>query len=126
MRTVSVFLTATVLALSTATFIANASEPSMDHSQMSGMSDMKAMPGMNMKKSDDAATIYSGTGTIKSWGDSAVSIAHHPIAQLNWPAMTMSFDLSGYQGATFTAGQQVDFTFRQTDSGYALVSVSAK
>ncbi|MFC0140233.1 copper-binding protein [Erwinia mallotivora] len=74
----------------------------------------------------DAAQVFASSGTIKAWGEDTVSLAHQPIPQLNWPAMTMHFSLDGYQGQRFTAGQQVNFTFRQTDSGYALISVTAK
>lgn len=119
MRMTSIFFAATTFALATLAFNASAGEQAMNHDSMSGMSMSEMAPA-------PTNTVYSGTGVIKSWSDSAVSISHHPIAALNWPAMTMSFDLTGYTGARFTAGQQVDFTFRQTDSGYALVSAQAK
>lgn len=52
-------------------------------------------------------------------------IAHAPVAELNWPAMTMSFALGDNHDKELAVGQKVDFTFRQTDSGYALVSMTA-
>ncbi|HBU7485567.1 TPA: copper-binding protein, partial [Klebsiella oxytoca] len=69
---------------------------------------------------------YSASGVIKAWRDDAVVIAHSPVPGLNWPAMTMSFALDGHQDKKLPVGQQVDFTFRQTDSGYALVSITAQ
>ncbi|MEN0617099.1 copper-binding protein [Klebsiella indica] len=121
MRSTSIFLVITsVLTLSTASFIASAEESAMHHHNMSAMADM---PGMNSQ--DNSAPIYSASGVIKAWRDNAVAIAHGPVTQLNWPAMTMSFALDDYQGEKLMAGQRVDFTFRQTDSGYALVSITA-
>ncbi len=83
-----------------------------------------AMAGMH--HSSQSEHTWSTSGTIKSWSPTSVSIAHRPIPQLNWPAMTMSFELDGYQGKPLAPGQQIRFTFRQTESGYALVSASAQ
>lgn len=122
MRITSVFLSATLFCLSATVLTANADEQPVNNNSMSGMS----MSGMSASSDTAENTVYSGTGIIKSWSDSAVSISHHPVAALNWPAMTMSFELSGYQGKPFAVGQQVDFTFHQTDSGYAIISIIAK
>ncbi|MDM4221577.1 copper-binding protein [Klebsiella pasteurii] len=92
----------------------------MHHHNMSAMAQM---PGMD--KPDDSATLYSASGVIKAWRDNAVVIAHAPVAELNWPAMTMSFALGANHDKKLAVGQKVDFTFRQTDSGYALVSMTA-
>lgn len=125
MRITSVFLSVSLFLSSATAFTANAGEQSMNNNAMSGMSGM-SMSGMSASSDTAENTVYSGTGIIKSWSDSAVSISHHPVAALNWPAMTMSFELSGYQGKPFAVGQQVDFTFHQTDSGYAIISIIAK
>lgn len=109
MRTFYFILTTALLSLSGSVFSA------MDHSTMAGM-----------ESSSQSAQTWNTTGVVKSWSPTSVSIAHRPIAQLNWPAMTMSFELDGYQGEPFTPGQQIRFTFRQTESGYALVSASAQ
>lgn len=122
MRSTSIFLIITsVLTFSTASFIASAEDSAMHSHNMSAMTDM---PGMNMQ--DNSTPLYSASGVIKAWRDNSVAIAHGPVAPLNWPAMTMSFALGDYQGEKLTAGQRVDFTFRQTDSGYALVSITAQ
>ncbi|NUU64665.1 copper-binding protein [Enterobacteriaceae bacterium BIT-l23] len=109
MRIVYFILTTALLSLSGNVFSA------MDHSSMAGM-----------ESSSQNAQTWNTTGVIKSWSPTSVSISHRPVAQLNWPAMTMSFELDGYQGKPFTPGQQIHFTFRQTESGYALVSASAQ
>lgn len=88
----------------------------MDHSAMAHME----------PASPTSAQTWSTSGVVKSWSTESASIAHRPIAPLNWPAMTMSFELDGYRGEAFTAGQKIHFTFRQTPSGYALVSASAQ
>lgn len=122
MRSTSIFLLITsVLTFTTVSFTASAEDSAMHHHNMSAMTDM---PDMN--RQDDTVTTYSANGVIKTWRDNSVSIAHSPVAQLNWPAMTMNFALDDYQGEKLAAGQQVNFTFRQTDSGYALVSITAQ
>lgn len=119
MRSTSIFLLITsVLTFPAASFTASAEDSAMHHHHMSAMADMN--------KQGDPATLYSASGVIKAWRDNAVVIAHSPVAQLNWPPMTMSFALGDNQDKKLAVGQQVDFTFRQTDSGYALVSINAQ
>ncbi|TCZ62199.1 copper-binding protein [Klebsiella grimontii] len=121
MRSTSIFLLITsVLTFSLTSFSASAEDGAMHHHNMSAMAEM---PGMN--KPDDSAPLYSTNGVIKAWRDNAVVIAHAPVAELNWPAMTMSFALGDNHDKKLVVGQKVDFTFRQTDSGYALVSMTA-
>lgn len=122
MRSTSIFLLITsLLTFAFPSFNASAEDGAMHHHNMSSMA---AMPEMNQP--DDSATLYSASGVIKAWRDNAVVIAHDPIARLSWPAMTMSFALGNNQERKLAVGQKVDFTFRQTDSGYALVSITAQ
>ena len=110
MRSTSIFLLITsVLTFSFSAFTASAEDAAMHHHTMSSMADMP-----EMKKADDSATLYSASGVIKAWRDGAVVIAHSPVA------------LDGHQDKKLPVGQQVDFTFRQTDSGYAIVSITAR
>ena len=121
MRSTSIFLLITsVLTFSFSAFTASAEDAAMHPHTMSSMADMP-----EMKKADDSATLYSASGVIKAWRDDAVVIAHSPVTELNWPAMTMSFALADNHDKKLAVGQKVDFTFRQTDSGYALVSMTA-
>ncbi|AFJ45169.1 copper-binding protein [Shimwellia blattae] len=79
------------------------------------------MAGMNMDAKTTAAPVqYHATGVVKALNGKTVTIAHQAIEQLNWPPMTMRFDLSGYKGAALSAGENIDFTFHQTTTGYAL------
>lgn len=122
MRSTSIFLLITsVLTFSFSAFTASAEDAAMHHHTMSSMADMP-----EMKKADDSATLYSASGVIKAWRDDAVVIAHSQVTELNWPAMTMSFALADNHDKKLAVGEQVDFTFRQTDSGYAIVSITAR
>ena len=121
MRSTSIFLLITsVLTFSFTSLSASAEDGAMHHHNMSAMAQMTGMD-----KPDDSATLYSASGVIKAWRDNAVVIAHAPVAELNWPAMTMSFALGANHDKRLAVGQKVDFTFRQTDSGYELVSMTA-
>jgi Cu(I)/Ag(I) efflux system periplasmic protein CusF len=55
----------------------------------------------------------SATGTIQSIDASAgkLTIAHGPVAALNWPAMTMAFKATPAQLASVRKGQHVEFEF---------------
>lgn len=81
------------------------------------------MDGMDMKgkKMEKAPVTHSGTGTVKKI-DAAigmVTLAHGPIASLNWPAMTMSFKLKDAALANgIKAGDIVDFELVQSGSDY--------
>lgn len=122
MRSTSIFLLITsVLTFSFSVFTASAEDGAMHHHNMPAMADMP-----EMKKADDSATLYSASGVIKAWRDDAIVIAHSPVSELNWPAMTMSFALADIHDKKLAVGEQVDFTFCQTDSGYAIVSITAR
>ncbi|WP_099065664.1 copper-binding protein [Serratia sp. BW106] len=65
-------------------------------------------------------------GVIKAWDERKVSIAHQAIPALNWPPMTMSFQLPSSPLLTaLPAGTAVDFSFLPVDGGYQLVAVAA-
>ncbi|MCB5309701.1 copper-binding protein [Yersinia massiliensis] len=79
----------------------------------------------------DAATsdagIYHSRGQIKAWNATSVSIAHTTIAALNWPPMTMTFDLpDGLMATPLPVGASVTFSFIQTRQGYQLTAISAQ
>lgn len=70
---------------------------------------------------------YHSRGQIKAWSASGVSIAHTAIPALNWPPMTMSFDLpESLVAAPLSVGTPVTFSFRQTPQGYQLTAISAQ
>ena len=72
----------------------------------------------------DASAVHQATGTVKSVSGTTVTLAHGPVESLNWPAMTMSFeapDAAIVQGVK--PGDQVAFSFRQSEGGYVLTEV---
>lgn len=72
----------------------------------------------------DATAVHQATGTVKSVSGTTVTLAHGPVESLNWPAMTMSFeapDAAIVQGVK--PGDQVAFSFRQSQGGYVLTEV---
>lgn len=83
------------------------------------------MDGMDMKsmKMETAPTVHQGAGTVKKIDTvkKMVTLAHGPIASLNWPAMTMSFKLKDAVLAKgIKAGDAVDFELIQSGSDYVV------
>lgn len=81
--------------------------------------------GTNMKgmKMEVPPVIHRGTGTVKKidTAKGTVTLAHGPIASLNWPAMTMSFKLKDAALAKgIKAGDAVDFELVQSGSEYVV------
>lgn len=73
------------------------------------------MPGMQMSGAASAQKKKLGHTTGKvvqiDAARSRITIAHHPVAALGWPAMTMTFEASSRQLKGIKAGDQVDFEF---------------
>lgn len=79
--------------------------------------DMKGldMKGMDMSKKPAAGT-HKATGVVKKTDPKAgtVTLAHDPVKSLNWPAMTMSFDVKDKTLLDkLQAGKKVEFEFMQ-------------
>lgn len=74
-----------------------------------------SMPGMHMSGAASAQKEKLGHTTGKVVAVDAprsrITIAHHPVAALGWPAMTMTFQASSQQLRGIKAGDQVDFEF---------------
>jgi Cu(I)/Ag(I) efflux system membrane fusion protein len=71
-----------------------------------------------------AAKTHMGTGTVKSATKNEIVLAHDPIPELKWPAMTMAFALATPEiGANFTSGQKVRFHFLDTEEGPVIQEV---
>lgn len=82
--------------------------------------DAKAQAGA--KADAGAKAEAKGTGVVKSIDAAAgkVTIAHEPIAALNWPSMTMAFNASPELLAAVKEGDRVHFEFSQGDGGSTL------
>jgi Cu(I)/Ag(I) efflux system protein CusF len=57
---------------------------------------------------------YSGHGVLRAVKPNKVQIAHEPIAELQWPAMTMWFVLQGPLPGEVKVGDNVRFVLEQT------------
>ncbi|QRY77303.1 copper-binding protein [Pseudomonas sp. PDNC002] len=93
--------------------------------EMSGM-DMKGMKldGMDME-SHQAAPTASAQGTIRAIDTqrNTITLAHGPVAALQWPPMTMAFKTTPVLLEGLKVGDPVDFEFRNASDGAALVSI---
>ncbi len=79
------------------------------------------MGGMDMQGTNKqaASVTHRGTGTVKKIAAGMVTLAHGPIASLQWPAMTMSFKLKDAALAKgIKAGDVVDFELVQSGNDY--------
>ena len=79
----------------------------------------------NSGASQQAAQIYSGSGTLRSISGDQVAIAHGPIAGIGWPAMTMTFTAPPGMTNGVKAGAKVAFSFRANGSTYVLTSLTS-
>lgn len=73
------------------------------------------MPGMQMSGAASAQKEKLGQTTGKvvqiDQAHSRITIAHHPVPALGWPAMTMTFQATTQQLKGIKAGDHVDFQF---------------
>lgn len=77
----------------------------------------------------NTAKVYQASGTIKQWDSRSVTISHTPIADLQWPAMTMAFrlpDPSAEPLEPLPVNTPVAFSFIQSDSGYTLTQITPR
>ena len=88
---------------------------------MKGM-DMKSMP-MEKKASTNA---HKATGVVKSVdvAKGAVTVAHGPVTNLKWPAMTMTFMVKDKKlFDKLTSDKKVEFEFVQQGKDYLITAV---
>lgn len=88
-----------------------------------GASDHGAM----MKKGAGAAMLH-GEGVVKAADATAqsVTIAHEPIAALQWPAMTMRFKATSDVLKPVKPGQRVGFCFEPEGAGYRITMLTVR
>lgn len=89
---------------------------------------MDDMKGMNMAKKPAAGMqmAHKAMGTVKKVDATAgvVTLAHEPVKSLNWPAMTMDFQVQDKMlFDQFAVGKKVDFEFVQGSKGYVVTAV---
>jgi len=90
---------------------------------MEGMEGM-AMEGMDMQASEAAPSAHA-EGTVKAIDTEhgKVTLAHGPVAALQWPAMTMGFSATGEQLDGLKVGDKVDFDFRMQRGAATIVGI---
>ncbi|KSW24320.1 MULTISPECIES: copper-binding protein [unclassified Pseudomonas] len=90
------------------------------------------MPGMKMDgmkmDSSQAAAPASAEGTIKAIDGErhSVTLAHGPVASLQWPPMTMGFKATEEQLKGLQVGDTVDFEFLYEGGASKIVSIRKK
>ena len=106
--------------------------PTVSHAQSGGMKgmDMKDMDmkGMDMGKKPAAGTqaAHKATGVVKKIDPKAgtVTLAHDPVKSLNWPAMSMGFQVKDKMLLDKLAvDKKVEVEFVQQGKEYVITSV---
>ena len=87
-----------------------------------GMNDMD-MKDMDKKAKDK---VHKGAGSVTQVDPAGgkVTIAHGPVKTLNWPAMTMTFDVKNKALLDdIQPGEKVEFTFVQSGKDYVITKI---
>ena len=70
---------------------------------------------------------HSATGVLTAVNDDTVMIDHGPVTALDWPAMTMTYEVQDPAiVANLQAGQQISFSFRREGFGYVLTEIAQR
>jgi len=67
----------------------------------------------DMAAHETHAAMHQGMGVVKATKSGKIQIAHDPIPSLEWPVMTMWFELKGHTGHNIKVGDRVHFEMRQ-------------
>lgn len=129
-----------VLTISSAAFGQPADMKGVDMKE--GCMNMQEMKGMNMAACKDAmekkhayskghastpaGAVHKTSAVVKAVdaANSKVTLAHGPVATLNWPSMTMSFSVRDRSLLNkLTAGKKMDVEFIQRGSDYVVTAV---
>jgi len=89
------------------------------------MDDMKTMDAAKPAAAG-AQTTHVATGVVKKVDAKAgsVTFAHEPVKSLNWPAMTMGFEVKDkILFDKLAVGKKVEFEFTQGAKGYVVTAV---
>jgi len=88
--------------------------------QMQDMKDMEK-PGSSVP-----AAVHKATGVVKNLNPytGQVTLEHGPVQSLNWPSMTMAFDVKDKSLLSkLPVGKKVEFEFVQEGSRYVVTKV---
>ena len=112
------FAVATALALAMAPALAQSAD-------MKDM-DMKGTDRGALSRSDKSQKTHRAVGVVKKIDLQAgrVSLAHEPVKSLNWPAMTMAFQVEDKAMLDKLAeGRKVEVAFEQRGKAYVITSI---
>ena len=90
------------------------------------MNDMKGMDMGKMPTADAKQATHTATATVKKADHKAgtVTLAHGPVASLNWPPMTMSFKVKDKMlWSKLGDGKKVDVEFVKDGGDYVVTKV---
>ncbi|MBW8072714.1 MAG: cation transporter [Ferrovum sp.] len=93
-----------------------------------GMNEMPHMQGSAMGNGAEMTSkMAHGIGTVKGVDTKkgTITLAHQPIKELNWPAMTMTFKVAKSELLNgVTVGQHVNFTLQGNDMNPVVTAIS--
>ena len=97
-----------------------------DSSDMAGMGEGDA--AQNEDTAVGAPESHHGIGTLVSFNDDGtVTLSHEPIETLNWPAMTMGFNVSTVVDLSeFKIDDQLKFTIKRSPDGPFVITTATK
>lgn len=90
------------------------------------MGDMSGMHESGMKHGNAAVQTLTTTGTVKKVhaDKNMLTIAHEPVPELEWPAMTMGFKATDEQIQQVQEGDKIKFEFTSEGMNNSIVSIS--
>jgi len=89
------------------------------------LSGVQARPIEAAKPAAAAPALYESTGRVEELTTATVTLSHPPIPALQWPVMTMRFNLADPALARgLEKGQQVRFAFEQAKTGPVIRRIS--
>lgn len=111
-----------VIMLATVAALAMQTAPAI--AQPGAVKDPHAHPMATDKKAQSAPSKASGVVKKVDAAKGSVTLAHGPVPELKWPAMTMAFTVKDKALIDKLAvGKKVDFEFIELGSGYVVTAV---
>ena len=97
-------------------FLAGCSRPSGQEPTQDATDTGTPAGASDMPAAAPATSTFSATGVVKAVDPAGktVTIAHDPVAALQWPAMTMTFNAPDADLSSLKQGDQVSFEFAVT------------
>ena len=83
-----------------------------------------AVPLVAAAQMKDKAAVHKATGVVTKTDKDKVTIKHEPVQSMNWPAMTMSFQVKDKAlMEMLKKDQKVEFEFVQQGRDYVVIGV---